>query len=462
MALVDITENVERFVLALQSAFQARSMYSADHRLAKSALDDAYSSLQGAIFARQEITLGIIGDRLVFDRRPLPNVGKTAGSLTTLLVQGKVEKATFHRAATRDELGIFLDAIEARRKKDSGAVANVDTSGLRNIVIDGIGYEHSESDSKPEDAGANACTADYAEGVETLDDIARKLADDGTIDAARANAFVSKILGRLLENKSSLLFGAALKRHDEYSFVHSVNVAVIALAQAQGLGLSASLLADVGMAGFLHDAGKLALAGQVLRKKEKLDEAEFAKVKSHPSDGAKLLMMTPGVHPMIAVAAFEHHLRYDKTGYPRKIFGGDLNLGSMIVAIADVYDALRSQRSYKVGMAPEKVYEEMNKMSGTHFQPDLLNAFFATVGVFPPGTLVQLDDDNVAIVISENEREIRQPVVDVWYRKGGAKVRQPYIVDLAEKSAGSSSQRRIVASVPAGGEYEIPAKYQVE
>lgn len=463
MPLVDIRESVEKFVLALQSAFQARSMYGEAHRLTKEALDAAHSSLQGAVLARPEITIGVIGGLLAFEARALQSLEKTAGALTTLFVQGKVEKVTFLKATTRDELGAFLAAVEARRKLDANSSAAIDTSGLRNIIVEGLGFEHSEGGPrKPEESGPNICAADYADGVEMLGDIATAIADDGTVDTAKANAFIGKILGRLLENKAPLLIAASLKKHDEYSFVHSLNVAVLSLAQAQGLGLSAPLLTEIGMAGFLHDAGKLALAGQVLRKKDKLTDEEFVKVKSHPLDGAKILMLTPGISPLIAVAAFEHHLRYDKTGYPRKVFGDSLNLGSMIVAIADVYDALRSQRSYKVGMTPEKVYEEMNKMSGTHFQPDLLSAFFATVGVFPPGTLVELDDGTVAIVVAENGQAVRQPIVEVWYRKGGEKVRQPYVVDLAEKQAAAGARRSIVSSVPATDTCEIPAKYRVD
>ncbi len=461
MALADIRESVEKFLLALQSAFQARAMYGEAHKLTKEALGEAHSMMQGAVLSRPDVTLGVVGEMLIFDKQPLHRLARTAALLTGLLIDGKIEKVSFLKAATRDELGAFLALVEARRKLDANAAAAIDTSGLRNIVIEGLGIDESR-DGRKADRETNPCAAYYTEGVDVLGDIAQSIGDKRAIDADKANAFINKILGRLLENKSPLLIAASLKKHDEYSFVHSLNVAVISLAQAQGLGMSAPLVAEIGMAGFLHDSGKLALAGQVLRKKEKLSEDEFAKVKSHPLDGAKLLMLTPGIHPLIAVAAFEHHVRYDKKGYPTKVFGGDLNLGSMIVAIADVYDALRSVRSYKEGMTPEKVYEEMHKMSGTHFHPDLLEAFFSSVGVFPPGTMVELDDGHVGIVIAENDAEIRQPIVEVWYAKGGAKERQPYVVDLAEKGPGGSYRHTVLTSMLPTEVYEIPAKYRVD
>jgi len=241
-----------------------------------------------------------------------------------------------------------------------------------------------------------------------------------------------------------------------------MNVAVLSLSLAQVLGLDAPLLADIGMAGFLHDTGKLALAGRILRKKEKLTGEEFEKIQTHPLDGAKILAQMSELNPLIAVASFEHHLRYDRTGYPRKVFGGGLNLASMIVAISDVYDALRTKRPYKDEMAPDKAYDEMNKFSGTHFHPDLLGAFFKIVGLYPPGTLVELDDGHVGIVVKESAADIRRPEVEIWYLKGAGRLRQPSMLNLSEKNAAGDYVRNIVRPVSTAEGYEIPVKYQVD
>ena len=247
---------------------------------------------------------------------------------------------------------------------------------------------------------------------------------------------------------------AAFRRHDEYLLVHSLNVSLLALAQAQSLGLDRRLQADLGLAGLLHDAGKLAQAGALLRGRKKMSAAETEQMRLHPLDGAKILLRTPDLNPLVAAVAFEHHLRYDRTGYPRKMFGGNLNLASLIVAIADVYDALRSRRSYRAEMPPEAVHAEMQKISGTHLHPELLEAFFRTVGVFPPGTLVELDDGRAGIVVKANPLDVRAPAVEIWYAQKGSPAPKPELVDLAVVGPA------IVRSATEADGYELPPQYR--
>ena len=467
MGVIDVSEEVSNFLLGLQAALGARALYGGEHKMVKDAVARAHFSLQAAVLARPEITVGLIDGELAFEAHPLHRLARAAAALTKCLQEAKVDKVTFRKETGRDELEVFIGILDARRKSGGDAGGTLDTAGLRSIWISGIGIDQGGKDQggkeeNQDSAAMKACAADCAKGLDLLGDIAVSLGDGHPIDAAAANAFVGRIIDRLMENKYPLLIAASLKRHDEYSFVHSLNVSVLSLSQAQSLGVNSRLLADIGLAGFLHDAGKLALAGQILRKKEKLTNEEFDQVKMHPLDGAKILVQTPDVSSLVAAASFEHHLRYDRTGYPRKMFGGDLNLASMLVAIADVYDALRSKRSYRAEMAPEDVYAEMSKMSGTHFHPELLDAFFSAVGVYSPGTLVELDDGHVGVVVNERPEEIRRPEVEIWYIKGGGKVRQPSIVDLAEKQATGDYRRSIVRSVTTADGYEMPPKYRVD
>jgi HD-GYP domain-containing protein (c-di-GMP phosphodiesterase class II) len=462
MANDDTRAAVERFVLTLQAALQARAVYGEAHRIAADSATASHARLQEGLAGRTEVTLGVTADRLVFDGQPLHRLGRTADAVTTSFVRAGVAKVTFRRAASRDEIVAFLALVDTLRSTEGAAAAAVDASGLRNIVIEGIANAGAGEKASGPDVAVSACAADYSNGVEVLGDIARSVGDGRPIDAAAANAFVGRILERLIEHQHPLLIAASLKRHDEYSFVHSINVAVLALSLAQGLGLGESVLAEIGMAGFLHDSGKLGVAGRILTKKEKLTEEEFDQVRLHPLDGAKILARTPGLHPLVATAAFEHHLRYDGQGYPRKKFGEGLNLASLIVAITDVYDSLRSNRSYRTGMAPEQAHAEMQGMCGTHLCPELLAAFFRAVGVYPPGTMVELADGHVGIVVAPGAEDARRPRVEVCYLKGAGKVRQPRVVDLAEKQAGGGYTNAISRSVAPSEGYEIPARYKVD
>jgi len=131
-----------------------------------------------------------------------------------------------------------------------------------------------------------------------------------------------------------------------------------------------------------------------------------------------------------------------------------------MVAIADIYDALRSKRAYHEEMAPEKTYEEMTKMAGTHLHPDLVENFFKIIGVYPPGTLVELDNKEVGLVVKESILDIKRPQVEILYNSKGEKEKEPYIINLLEKDNESGSYKySIVKSILLTEKYELPRKY---
>jgi HD-GYP domain-containing protein (c-di-GMP phosphodiesterase class II) len=460
----NVVEQVESFLVQLQAALGTQSLYSGEHKIAQEAVARAYASLQSAVSMRQGVTIGLVGGELAFDTHPLHRVTKTAAGLIKALETAHLDKITFRREVTKEDLSVFLTYLAARQQaggKDTGAPPP--PLGLTNIVIGNIGIDDEAETPPPEQKDAaevKACSEELQKGVGVLEDVANAFGDGLPLDPAAANAFVGRIIERLMTSKFPLLIAASLKRHDPYSFVHSLNVCLLTLAQAQFIGMDNRYLPDAGLAGLLHDAGKLALSGQIIRKKEKLTDEEFDQVKSHPSDGAKLLLRTPDISPLVAGAAFEHHVRHDRAGYPKKPFGGEQGLLSALVEIADIYDALRSIRSYRGEMAPEQAYEEMKKMSGTHLHPDLVEAFFKSVGVYPPGATVELDDGHVGIVTKANASDIHRPEVDVCWKLGGAKVQRRFRADLTEKSGPGQYRRSIRRTLLSIEGYELPPEYR--
>lgn len=463
MAANDVVEQVENFLVQFQAAAGARTLYNDQHKIAQESVARAFASLQSAVSMRQSVTVGIIGGELAFDTQPLHRATKTAAALIKTLEAAKVDKITFRRDVTKDELSILLTHLSARQQ--AGEKNAPPPLGLANIVIGNIGVEgEGEGDTTPPDpkqgAEVKACAEELEKGVGVLGDVAGSLGEGRPIDPAQAHAFVSRMIERLMSSKSPLLIAASLKQHDPYSFVHSLNVCLLTLAQAQFIGMDDRYLPDAGLAGLLHDTGKLAISGQIIRKKERLTDEEFDQVKSHPADGAKLLLRTPDMSPLVAVAAFEHHVRHDRAGYPKKAFGGQQGLLSALVQIADIYDALRSIRSYRGEMAPEQAYAEMKKMSGTHLHSDLVEAFFKAVGVYPPGVLVELDDGHAGIVTKNNPADIHRPEVDVCWKVGGARAPKRFRADLTQTSGPSQYRLSIRRSLPSAEGYELPAEYR--
>src|SRR5205085_5645584 len=164
----------------------------------------------------------------------------------------------------------------------------------------------------------------------------------------------------------------ALKKYDNYTFTHMVNVAALSMAQARALNLEGPLLREFGFAALMHDIGKVNTPLEVLNKPGKLDAEEFKVMKQHVVDGAHILRRTPEMPALAPVVAFEHHLRQDLSGYPGNIAHRKLNLCTQIVSIADVYDALRSNRVYRQGLANDRIKSIMGKKEDPAFNQRLL------------------------------------------------------------------------------------------
>src|SRR5207244_7765879 len=170
---------------------------------------------------------------------------------------------------------------------------------------------------------------------------------EGKPDPNAGSGIVDSLAQAVAQNRTALLALTALKNYDNYTFTHMVNVSILTMGQARGLGIDGPLLREFGMAALMHDIGKVRTPIEILNKPDKLTDAEFDIMKQHVVEGAEILRQTPDIPALAPVVAFEHHLRLDGTGYPGGAKRSSLNIGTMLCSIADVYDAMRSQRAYQ-------------------------------------------------------------------------------------------------------------------
>ena len=167
-----------------------------------------------------------------------------------------------------------------------------------------------------------------------------------------------------------------------------VNVSILTMAQARALGIEGTLLREFGLAALMHDIGKVRTPIEILNKPDKLTDDEFAVMRMHVVDGAEILRRTPEMPPLAPVVAFEHHLRLDGTGYPVGVKRATLNLGTMLCSIADVYDAMRSQRAYQESFPTDRILAVLKRNDGMQFDQHLVRRFSQLMGIYPPGNLV--------------------------------------------------------------------------
>jgi HD-GYP domain-containing protein (c-di-GMP phosphodiesterase class II) len=272
--------------------------------------------------------------------------------------------------------------------------------------------------------------------------------EEGVVgDVHEVGQFAEHMIELAIRESRPLLVMQNLKAHDEYSFTHSVNVAMLTVSIASCLPFEKDDLHEIGVAAMLHDIGKERIPLEILRKKGKLTEAEWEIVNRHGRDGAKMLAAAEGVGDLPPIVAYEHHANY----HPDLREGQEWapHLASQIVCLADVYDALRSDRPYRAGLAPDVAMEIIEKDVGRVFNPDLFEGFSRMLGYYPPGTPVVLEDQTLAIVYAANPSSRRQPHVLVVKTPAGERPDPPLHLNLMH--AGPDHQVKAVVDTESLG-----------
>lgn len=246
---------------------------------------------------------------------------------------------------------------------------------------------------------------------------------NGRPDLRHAKRVVQPIVDSVLKNEYSLIGLTALKDHDEYTYAHCVNVSVLSVGMGQALGLPRQTLADLGVAGLLHDIGKMTVDGDVLRKPGALNAEEWVQIRRHPIEGAKMVARMPGLSQVMIDsmrACLEHHMNYNRTGYPDTSAEWGQATLSRIVAMADCFDAITAHRAYHT--RPRTPFEGLQMLLGpnrVNFDPAVLWALLKTVGLYPAGTVLQTRSGHVVLAMSPNPADVTHPVCRVLLDPNG-------------------------------------------
>lgn len=249
----------------------------------------------------------------------------------------------------------------------------------------------------------------------------------GTANVDKLLLIVNQIIEEILKNDEIAFNLGDLKSVDDYTFEHSVNVCVLSLLSGISLGLKKVALVELGIGAILHDIGKILIPQEVLNKPGLLDDSEFDTVKRHARLGYDVLSRIKGVSQGSATVALYHHERFDGNGYPTGMNGDAIPLYSRIVAIADVFDALTSDRVYSKKISPYKAMEYVISMVGAHFDQEIVRRFTRQLGFFYRGLHLELSTGEIAVVVMpQNAR----PVVRVLRDARGMELRNHYEIDL--------------------------------
>ncbi len=262
------------------------------------------------------------------------------------------------------------------------------------------------------------------------------------VDAENAMPLVEEIAHSVMRNPGALIGLARLKTADDYTYMHSVAVCALMIALSRKLGLDDDKTREAGLAGLLHDIGKMAVPSAILNKPGKLTDAEFISVKEHPEAGYKMLLEAKGVGKIALDVCLHHHEKIDGSGYPNRLSGDQISLYAKMGAICDVYDAITSNRPYKQGWCPAESLGKMSEWSKGHFDPVVFQAFIKSIGIYPVGTLVRLQSGRLGVVVEQQiGKSLLLPKIRVFFSSKSLAYITPELLDLA----GPGLQDKIVA-----------------
>jgi HD-GYP domain-containing protein (c-di-GMP phosphodiesterase class II) len=365
---------VQDFIRHLLSATANASLYTSSHPQVARLTDAAFSSISLVLAEMPEITIVVIEGELVINRLP-QEFSLFLDRFAGILKSRGISHMQIISGLCRDEIGALVNGLahsEGASSSEHVILGHVDLGlGSDSGTGSGSGSEAARTVLSMPDM-PQAELERFTEIYEAAKNH-KKLKITGMFD------IVSGFINAFRQEGDSMLAVASLRDTDEYTFTHSTNVCILNIAQAMALGIEGQLLHDIGIAAMLHDIGKLFIPEEILTKRDKLTPAEFLIMKQHPSLGAKHLLDTPGVPRLAITTAYEHHLKYNLSGYPKVQAGWQPNLCSQMTMISDFFDALRTRRSYREPMELRQIARMMWDMMGTDLHPVLTRNFLQII-----------------------------------------------------------------------------------
>ncbi len=378
MPPADYHSEVIRFISHLNAAVNNIRLYSVGHPQAGRYIQTAHTGLCDLLRSKGDVTLLLIDEDIIIDNHPLQTDRANTASFVRILHENAVERITFMNELPEQE---FADFILCIASPDTQIIASTTHIKLGKVNLK----------VKRESAGVPASlSADQIEAFAHLQTVRDE--NYGELQALYGSAkrqhkidirgiddMIKSFIKGFSQGLPPMGLLAALKSADEYTFTHVVNVCILTMSQAEALGFKGDYLYQIGVASVLHDVGKLFIPDEIINKPAQLTTEERSIVETHTVKGAKYILNLDNIPKLAVLGAMEHHIKFDGSGYPAIKGGWQPNIVSQMIAISDVFDALRSRRSYSEPKPEELIKQILKKEKGTAFNPYLVDRFIQLI-----------------------------------------------------------------------------------
>jgi len=405
----DILYHGREILIRMVAISKNVAIYPPNHPMVREPASEICELLKTFFSHRPRISFNIVNSEIYFRRELLRNESIQYSDFIKRLTKHGINSLYFEPDITPESVAMFFRMIDEAGKNDS------DPESLKNCMagseIRGIDFERLVAFDMVENTyrlaqeteTSTAARNSYDQAAQYLENVEKDILGKKHIDTNALQSVVSSLISDFLHDKDAIMQVLSIKNYDEYLFHHSINVAIVSLLIAGKLSLEEKMMRAVGVAGLLHDIGKIKIPRELINKPAGLNENEWIIIRRHPIEGAQILMRHENLGELPVLAAMEHHAGYDLSGYPtlkRKEYPHAI---ARIVSIADVYEAMTANRSYRSARTIPQAVKVLLDGAGRQFDPMLLKLFLNAIGVFPPGSTVQLKNGERAIVIEPNE-----------------------------------------------------------
>jgi putative nucleotidyltransferase with HDIG domain len=429
-------------VRRLATALRGVELYSPTHPLVRQGIEALSATATDALQKAPSFVIGFIGDEVVVDDLRLRRATAALIGFARDLRERDIDKITFARGVTPEEIRALVTTL-GERDAPTPPADRLQARGVRRVTLGRVKLE----DVSDEQVGIAAARRLYTTAVEAAESLWHQTKAGEAPDPSAARKIIDGLARLVTQDRTSLMALTTLKKYDNYTFTHMVNVSSLSMALARSLNVDGALLREFGFAALMHDIGKVNTPLEVLNKPDKLTKDDFEIMKRHVIDGAHILRRTPEMPALAPIVAFEHHLRQDLSGYPENIGSRTLNLCTMVVSIADVFDALRSNRPYRQGLATARIRAIMGEQGNPAFDQVLLKRFVNLLGLFPVGNLVRLSTGELAVVTAEHPTDPFRPQVKVIADEKGQTLETPFLANTWERDGKGEHARAVVEAV---------------
>ncbi len=365
-------------VTCLNGAVSNTHLYAADHPQVVRYLRRAHDRLRQVLKAQSEITFLIVDDDVVVDNQAVTSKTPHLVQFVQMLKQCAIERLTVSSNVTYAEL---VQLVGDLASTDLDVVRSTPGIKLGKVKIQTqSGTDLPGTALTPETKERLQALAVFRErSLDDLKDLYHQIRTSREISPLGLEEMVRGFLRGMLRNVNPLKMLAALKSSDEYTFTHAINVCILTMAQAESLGIKGRILHDIGIAAAMHDVGKMFVSDDILNKPEKLTDEEWQLIRGHAAQGAQYILRLEGIPKLAFLASLEHHIRYDGAGYPDLGKDWRPNIVSQMIAIADVFDAMRSRRPYNEPKPDALIKKILQAESGSAFNPELVQNFLRLI-----------------------------------------------------------------------------------